>query len=68
MDTIDRLASAFHAKGIRKGDVVCVYAEKSIIGTAAIFALFKLGAVMTPCRPSHTPGESCEMNENVQVH
>ena len=54
VEKVNILAAALYDRGLRKGDVVCLYADKSILATVAVFAMLKLGAVMTPCRPSHT--------------
>ncbi len=53
---VKRLANALYGKGIRKGDVVCLMADKSVLGIVAIFSVLKAGAILTPCRPSHTQG------------
>ena len=58
VEKVNTLACALNDRGLKKGDVVCLYAEKSILATVAVFAIVKLGAVMTPCRPSHTASKS----------
>ncbi len=60
---IKKLAFGLHKQGIGQGDVVCFFAEKSILGVAVIFSLAKLGAIMTPCRPSHTASEEVSFAE-----
>ncbi len=57
-EAVDRLADSFHKRGVRKGDVVCLFAHKHIEGVVTTLAVLKLGAVITPCRPSHTGRES----------
>ncbi len=55
-ETVNRLADALYNKGLRKGDVVCVYCTKHIAGCVSVLAVLELGAIVTPCRPSHTAG------------
>ena len=56
MERVEKLATALHDRGLRKGDVVCLYADKSIVGVITVYAIVSMGAVLTPCRPSHTAG------------
>ena len=54
---VNTLACALYEKGVEKGDVVCLYADKSILGIITVCAAVEIGAIMTPCRPSHTSSE-----------
>ena len=65
VEKVNTLACALNDRGLKKGDVVCLYAEKSILATVAVFAIVKLGAVMTPCRPSHTASKSSFFFKNL---
>ncbi len=52
------------------GDVVCMHADKSIEGVYVLLALWKIGGVMTPSRPSHKAGKFsiwAASHENVPV-
>ena len=57
VERVDKLSAALHDRGLRKGDAVCLYADKSITGVITVYAVVSLGAVLTPCRPSHTSGK-----------
>ena len=59
---LKKLSAAFYDRGLRKGDVVCLYADKSITGVITVYATVSLGVILTPCRPSHTAGRSMYMN------
>ena len=56
VERVEKLSTALHDRGLRKGDVVCLYADKSIVGVITVYAIVSVGAVLTPCRPSHTAG------------
>ena len=51
------LAAALYGKGFRKGDTVLLFLDRCIEGVYVVFAVPKIGGIVTPCRPSHTVGE-----------
>jgi acyl-CoA synthetase len=46
-----RLAEGLRRRGIRKGDVVCVYVPNSIEGALGFYAIPTLGAIVVPVAP-----------------
>jgi amino acid adenylation domain-containing protein len=48
----DRLAAAFVARGVTRGDRVVVFADNSVEAVVAIFATLKAGAVFSPVNAS----------------
>jgi len=46
-----KLAQAFHARGVRKGDRVAIMARNHVGHVLTLFALARLGAIMVPVNP-----------------
>ena len=55
-DHVLKLSCALYKQGIRKGDSVCLYLDRCLMGVYLTFAIPKLGAILAPCRASHTVG------------
>ncbi len=51
------LTAALHRKGLRKGDTLLLFLDRCIEGVYVMFAVPKIGGIVTPCRPSHTVGK-----------
>jgi long-chain acyl-CoA synthetase len=56
-DGVDRLATAFHALGLRKGDRVALYLLNSPQFVLSYFAALKAGGVVTAISPVYTSHE-----------
>ncbi len=56
-DNIHRVATALYQRGLRKGDTVLLFMDRCIEGIYVVFAVPKLGGVVTPCRTAHTVGK-----------
>ncbi|KZT08186.1 amp dependent CoA ligase [Laetiporus sulphureus 93-53] len=55
---VDRLAGALHARyGIKDDDVVCVCSSNHIDYPVVIWAIHRLGGIVTPANPAYTVGE-----------
>lgn len=52
-DLADRQAAGLHAAGVRRGDRVLIWAEKSVEVVALMQASLRLGAVYVPVAPSN---------------
>ncbi|WP_194910780.1 acyl-CoA ligase (AMP-forming), exosortase A system-associated [Catenulispora rubra] len=50
-DRVARVANGLHARGVRRGDRVVVYAEKRIETAVALLAIAAAGAVLVPANP-----------------
>jgi len=50
-DLVARVANGLHARGVRRGDRVVVYAEKRIETAVALLAIAASGAVLVPANP-----------------
>lgn len=50
-DRVARVANGLHARGVRRGDRVVVYAEKRIETVVALLAIAAAGAVLVPVNP-----------------
>lgn len=51
------VAAGLHEDGVRKGDVVCLFAPNVLEYPIAIYAIATLGAVCTTCSPQYTADE-----------
>ncbi|MEV4636645.1 amino acid adenylation domain-containing protein [Actinoplanes sp. NPDC049548] len=49
----DRLAAALYARGVRAGDRVVIWAEKSVDVVAAMQAVLRIGALYVPVAPTN---------------
>ncbi|MCS6845090.1 MAG: long-chain fatty acid--CoA ligase [Caldilineales bacterium] len=56
-DKVDRLATALHDLGVRKGDRVAIQLPNSPHTVIAFFACLKLGAIVVNTNPIYTPRE-----------
>ncbi|XP_023526195.1 4-coumarate--CoA ligase-like 7 [Cucurbita pepo subsp. pepo] len=54
---VSQLAHAFIHLGIRKGDVVLIFAPNSIHFPVCFFAIVAIGAIATTCNPAYTFAE-----------
>jgi acyl-CoA ligase (AMP-forming) (exosortase A-associated) len=50
-ERVARVASGLHARGVRRGDRVVIYAEKRIETAVALLAVAAAGAVLVPANP-----------------
>ena len=57
-EKVQLFACALCQRGLQKGDVVCLLADKSILGTIAFFGVIKAGGTITPCLPVDETGKS----------
>ena len=55
---VAKLAEAFHARGVGKGDRVAIMARNHIGHVLTLFALARLGAVMVPVNPDFKEAET----------
>jgi crotonobetaine/carnitine-CoA ligase len=53
-----KLAEAFHARGIRKGDRVAIMARNHVGHVLTLFAVSRLGAIMVPINPDFKETET----------
>lgn len=60
---VSKLAHAFLQLGIRKGDVVLIFAPNSIHFPVCFFAIVAIGAIATTCNPAYT---FVELSKQVQ--
>jgi acyl-CoA ligase (AMP-forming) (exosortase A-associated) len=51
-DRVARVAAGLHARGVRRGDRVAVYAEKRVETVVAMLAVSAAGAVLVPLNPA----------------
>jgi len=63
----DRLANAFLGMGVRKGDRVVFFLDKSLFFVAAHLAVQKLGAVSVPLNPGFKKSEMAYLLGDVQA-
>ena len=56
-DKVDRLATALHELGVRKGDRVAVQLPNSPHSLIVFYAVLKLGAIVVNTNPIYTPRE-----------
>ena len=56
-DKVDRLATALHEMGVRKGDRVAVQLPNSPHSLIVFYAILKLGAIVVNTNPIYTPRE-----------
>ncbi len=56
-DKVDRLATALHELGVRKGDRVAVQLPNSPHSLIVFYAILKLGAIVVNTNPIYTPRE-----------
>ena len=54
-DKVDRLATALHELGVRKGDRLAVQLPNSPHSPIAFYAALKLGAIVVNTNPLYTP-------------
>lgn len=54
---VERAAAGLHERGVRKGDVVSMFAPNSIEYAIAFYAILSLGAVAAPANPTWTATE-----------
>ncbi len=57
MDWSDRLATALHNMGVRKGDVVAIYLPNSVQFLVAYYGILAAGATVTAISPLFVPRE-----------
>jgi long-chain acyl-CoA synthetase len=57
LDKVDRLATALHELGVRKGDRVAIQLPNSPHTVVAFFAILKLGGIVVNTNPIYTPRE-----------
>ena len=56
-DKVDRLATALHNLGLRKGDVLALLLPNSFQYVISYYACAKLGLIVTGVNPTYKPGE-----------
>lgn len=54
---VDRVASAFHAMGLKKGDVVTMLLPNSIQYVVCYYACARIGAIASGINPTYKPAE-----------
>ncbi|MDR3660004.1 MAG: AMP-binding protein [Mycobacterium sp.] len=57
LDAVQRAAAALHQRGVRPGDVVGIMLPNRAAFVVALFAAWRLGAVVTPISPTLVPAE-----------
>jgi crotonobetaine/carnitine-CoA ligase len=55
---VTKLAQAFHARGVRKGDRIAIMARNHIGHVLTLFAVARLGAIMVPINPDFKDAET----------
>jgi long-chain acyl-CoA synthetase len=56
-EKVDRVATAFHRLGLRKGDVVAMLLPNSYQYVITYYACARLGLIASGCNPTYKPGE-----------
>lgn len=54
---VERAAAGLHERGVRKGDVVAMFAPNSIEYAIAFYSIMSLGAIAAPANPTWTVDE-----------
>jgi acyl-CoA synthetase (AMP-forming)/AMP-acid ligase II len=57
LSAVQQAAGALHQRGVRPGDVVAVMLPNRVAFVVALFAAWRLGAVVTPISPTLVPAE-----------
>lgn len=63
----NRIGNLLRARGVREGDIVAVYLDRSIDMVAAILGVWKAGAAMLPLDPEFPEGRLSYMIEDSQA-
>ncbi|TPX45352.1 hypothetical protein SeLEV6574_g03910 [Synchytrium endobioticum] len=56
-DRVHRLAAGLHRQGFEKGHVLAVYAQNALDYPTVLFAVLKVGGIVSPANPTYTPDE-----------
>ncbi|WP_158598416.1 AMP-binding protein [Notoacmeibacter ruber] len=62
----DRIAAALRSKGVQPGDRVAVKLEKSIEALAALFGVFRAGAIFLPINTQYSRREVTDIAEDAE--
>ena len=66
-DLSDRIALGLEAQGVKIGDRIGLYLDKSVQAVAAIYAVLKVGCCYVPMSPSDPVSRTCYMLNNCDI-